>query len=549
MIDRVKYPFSYWVNVLVADGKLENPCQIDPITDIDTAANRLMNPMTFAERLPKEKVYILNFPTQTNAPFAVKDLVWDAITKIQTIELPNKKEIGGRVGDFDVAKENQRFATLVNTILNVLQSSADATKFMIETWKKIAYDEVQNECATYSRTNVVYTPVLGENYVIQFTDPLLRDRGATLQSISGPIREQIAPAFLDYENSLRRLTALRRQESIIKDDISIYDDRILKIEEFINRDSTDAWDTLITNYGSTCTPLLAKINGVYEQGTMERTGVGQKWGGNRNWNDAWWCRKELGMPPYTATQKEAIADAGSQESIRGQQRDMVRERLFLFKTEKNKLNALVKNLIDVEIPKQEKIVEATTKRWNETQKAVVDFLSKIADAQKTAAEADNYAAILEANRQIALAEEETKRKLEQIAAKEREDKRRSQTLMVIAGAAIGLSLLSRSQQGGSVTGNLISIGALGLLGYGAYTYWKTSETQVVVSDDESSEPSPDATATRNYIRQKLSMPFVKETVVPNQSTRDIVDTMVNPNTGRAIDRTASRNFSDGFLPY
>ena len=545
MIDRVKYPFSYWIALLATDGKLENPCQID-LTDIDLAFNRLLNPSLISEKKPKEKVYTL---LMVDNPSVGGVQNWDSTTKILTTTLPEKKTLSGRVGNIDIEEENRKYNNLVSGILNALQLSVQVfvANGYAEKWKLLATDEVQNECALYRRSTVVYTPVLQSDYVLKFTDPLLKDRGVTLESVIAPIKEQIAPAFLDYENTIRRLTALRQQKDILTDDIDIYNSRISTIQELIARDATDAWDTLIKNYGSTCTPLMARLQGVLEQGTMERTGLGKKWGGNRNWSDAWWCRNEMGMPPYFATHAEAIADAGSQESIRGQQRDMVRARLDRFISERTRLESLLKRVSDKDIPEQEKKVEAATQKWNETQKVVVDFLTKVADAQKTAAEANNYAAIVEAERQKALAAEETKRQLQAIEAKEGDSKRRSQTLMVIAGAAIGISLLSRGQQGGSATNTLISVGALGLLGYGAYTYMKTSETEVVVNPNESNTQSPQATSTRNYIAAKLANRVSSLTVRPNRTTEQIVDEMIDPRTGRGVQRTASNFY--GFLPH
>ena len=488
MIDK-KYPFSLKLTeILGMESDFTNPCQIDLTADIGLAKKILEQPSL---GIDWGKSYFL-YKFGSNAQGV------DKVTGIQTIKMP--------------PKPTDKTPDQISAVLNAIKVNADnvakvfGTPQQLELFTKIFDDEITNECREHQRNHEIWTPILGADYVIQFTDPLLKQRGATIESVSPAIREQIRPVFLNFENSLRHLTALEKKADYLQQDIETYNTWISEIEELTRQDSSDKLSLALRKYGSSCTPILARRNGLLEQGSMEAY---PRWGGNRNWGQGWHCNLEQGMPKYMATHPEAVADSLGQAQFRGDQINALNLRLAAFKSERTRFQVLLKNVIDNEIPNQKKVVEEKTKLWNDQQKVIVTFLNGIADAARIVAEAENLPLIIEAQRQAKLLEEETKRQLALIAAREAREKR-TQSLLIGGGvAAVGVAYFStRGAGGGSRVGN-IAIGALmlGGLGYGIYTYMKApEEVDEFPTDDQQATISANALAS---LRRKNAIWFRK----------------------------------------
>ena len=488
-IDKVKYPFSAkLVEIIGMQNDFANPCQIDLTADIALAKKVLEQPSV---GLDWGKSYFL-YKLGSNAKGV------DTLTGIQKITMPSKP--------------TNKTPEQISAVLNLIKVNADATAKtfgspeQLELFTKIFYDEITNECREHQRNHEIWTPILGADYVIQFTDPLLKQRGATIESVSPAIREQIRPVFLNFENSLRHLTALEKKADYLEQDIQTYNTWISEIEELTRDNSSDKLSLALRKYGSSCTPILARRNGILEQGSMEAY---PRWGGNKNWSQGWHCILEKGMPKYRATHPEAVADPLGQAQFRGDQINALSLRLAAFKSERARFKVLLKNVIDTEIPNQKKVVAEKTKLWNDQQKVIVTFLNGIADAARIEAEAANLPAIIEAQRQAKILEEETKRQLALIAAKEAREKR-TQSLLIGGGvAAVGVAYFStRGAGGGSRVGN-IAVGALmlGGLGYGIYTYMKApKEVEELPTNDQQATISANALAS---LTRKNAMYFRK----------------------------------------
>jgi hypothetical protein len=496
-IDKFKYPFSAkLVEILGMQNDFANPCQIELGVDIPLARKRLETPSL--EMDWGKPFYMLRLGSDAQGV--------DSLTGIFKANASQKP----------AGKTQQQLDAALNAAKIAIDRAAKVIPVEnYDIFEKMFADEVTNECREHQRNTEVWEAV-DANYVIQFTDPLLVQRGATIESVAPAIREQIRPVFLNFENSQRHLTALEQRANYLKDDIATYSKWISEIEELTNFNSSDKLSLAIRNYGSSCTPILARRNGLLEQGSMDAY---PRWGGNRNWNQGWHCILHKGMPKYTATHPEEVADPLGQAQFRGDQINALNLRLDAFKSEKRKFESKLKNVLEVEIPKQKQIVAEKTALWNAQQKVIVDFLNGIADAAKQEAEAQNLPQIIEAQREATRLAEQTKQKLAEIAAREAREKR-TQSLLIVGGvSAVGVAYFStRGAGGGSRIGNL-AIGGLMLagLGYGIYTYMKAPE---IVTEEPTAQQSSTLTWSakqrRNFKLRKWAMGQVETKVGVNQ---------------------------------
>jgi len=494
MINKSTYPFSAKLaEILGMESDFSNPCQIELAVDIPLARKRLEQPSV---EMDWGKPYFL-YKYGSNASGV------DLLTGVQKIVLN---------------KPTGKTPEELNAILDSIKVNADDTAKLFATPEKLDLfealfsDEINNDCREHQRNHEIWTPILGADYVIQFTDPLLKQRGATIESVSPAIREQIRPVFLNFENSLRHLTALEKKADYLQQDIAVYDAWISEIEELKSANSSDKLSLALGKYGSSCTPILARTKGLLEQGSMNAY---PRWGGNKNWSQGWHCIFEKGMPKYRATHPEAVADPLGQAQFRGDQINALNLRLDAFKSERAKFKLMLKRVVDTEIPNQKKVVEEKTKLWNDQQKIIVQFLNGIADAARQEAEAQNLPAIIAAQQEAKRLEEETKRKLAEIAAREAREKR-TQSLLIGGGvAAVGVAYFStRGAGGGSRIGNL-AVGGLMLagLGYGIYIYMKAPElVEELPTQNQQSTLSLSAKQRRNLKLQKWALGRVESKV-------------------------------------
>lgn len=495
MIDKFKYPFSAKLaEILGMESDFANPCQIELGVDIPLARKRLETPSL---EMDWGKPYFL-YKYGSNASGV------DLLTGVQKIVLP--------------IKPTGKTPEQLNAILDSIKVNADATAKLfgspdkLDLFEKLFSDEITNDCREHQRNHEIWTPILGADYVIQFTDPLLVQRGATIESVSPAIREQVRPVFLNFENSLRHLTALEKKADYLQQDIDVYNAWISEIEELKSANSSDKLSLALRKYGSSCTPILARRNGLLEQGSMDAY---PRWGGNKNWSQGWHCILEKGMPKYRATHPEAVADPLGQAQFRGDQINALNLRLDAFKSERAKFKLMLKRVVDTEIPNQKKVVEEKTKLWNDQQKIIVQFLNGIADAARQEAEAKNLPAIIAAQQEAIRLQEETKRKLAEIAAREASEKRKQSLLIGGGVAAVGVAYFStRGAGGGSRIGNL-AVGGLMLagLGYGIYTYMKAPElVEELPTQNQQGTLSLSAKQRRNLKLQKWALGKVETKV-------------------------------------
>jgi hypothetical protein len=495
-IDKRKYPFSAkLVEILGMQNDFANPCQIELGVDIPLARKRLETPSL--EMNWGKPYYILRLGSNAQGV--------DSLTGIYKANVPQKP----------AGKTQQELDAALNALKVNLDSVAKVTPVTnYDIFEKMFADEITNECREHQRNTEVWE-ALDSNYVIQFTDPLLVQRGATIESVAPATREQIRPVFLNFENAQRHLLSLEKKAQFLKEDIEVYNTWISDIETLTKSGSSDQLSLALQNYGSSCTPTLARRNGLLEKGSMDAY---PRWGGNKNWDAGWWCILNQGMPKYRATHPEAVGNT-SQVISRSHQIDALRLRLNEFKKERGEFSAKLKRVLEVEIPKQKQIVAEKTALWNEQQKVVVNFLNGIADAAKKEAEAQNLPQIIEAQREATRLAEETKRKLAEIAAREAREKR-TQSLLIGGGvAAVGVAYFStRGAGGGSRIGNL-AVGGLMLagLGYGIYTYMKAPE---IVTEEPTAQQSSTLSLTakqrRNFKLQKWAMGQVQTKVGVSQ---------------------------------
>lgn len=470
MINKNLYPFSAKLAEIVGKQSVyANPCHVllspspeDPVSDIDLAIQYMRTPSLVIDF---GKSYFIFAPSLAGRNVQNFD------NKTLTVKYTVAKKDTNRT---DEQNENR---------LNAIKAVADNTSSVlfnddaVDLFNKTYVDEIINECREFRRNTPIWKPYIGADYVIQFTDPLLVQRGATIESVAPAIRELIRPLFAAFEQSKDRVVGIRHQIEYLKLDIAEYDRRIADIRALEAKQTSDAMDIIIINYGSSCTPINAFRNGILEQGAMAGSDQSPfpRWGGNSQ--TGWWCRLNQGADKFRATVPEQKADAGGQEAIRAIQRDAYRLRLDAFIRERSRLNSILEKAIKVELPKAEEEEIEATKKWDAGQKMVVNFLNRLADAAKKEAEAANQPAIIAAQLEAKRLEEETARQLAELAAKEASEKRKQSLLIAGGAAAVGIVyFVTRGGGGGSRIVN-IAVGAalLGGLGYGMYNYFNTPD--------------------------------------------------------------------------